>query len=70
MVAASALSLSFAYKASIFSEINPVPPYLHLKSLTWKGPLTDKVRKKLIDQFLGYSSFYFEISAYLGHLFA
>ena len=27
MVAASALSLSSAYKASVFSEINPVPPY-------------------------------------------
>ena len=26
MVAASALSLSSAYKASAFSEINPVPP--------------------------------------------
>ena len=27
MVAASALSLSSAYKASVFSEINSVPPY-------------------------------------------
>ena len=27
MVAASTLSLSSAYKASVFSEINPVTPY-------------------------------------------
>ena len=67
MVAASSLLLSSAYKASVFSEINPVPPYFfHLKSFLWKGPLTVKVRKKFIDQILGY----IEIRAHLGHLFA
>ena len=68
---ASALSLSSAYKASVFSEINPVPPYFfHLKSFLWKGPLTVKVRKKIINQILGYISFCSEIRAHLGHLFA
>ena len=70
-MAASALSLSSAYKASVFSDINPVLPYFfHLKSFLWKGPLTVKVRKKFIDQIFGYISFCFEIHAHLGHLFA
>ena len=70
LVAAAALSLSSTYKASVFSEINHVPPYFfHLKSFLWKGPLTVKVRKKFIDQILSYISFCFEIRAHLGHLF-
>ena len=71
-MAASALLISSAYKTAVFSESNPVPPYyfFHLKSLLWKGPLTVKVRKKMIDQNLGYISFCSEIGAHLGHLFA
>ena len=62
LTAASTLSLSYAYNASVFSEINSVPPYFFcLKYFIWKGPLTVKIRKKLIDQILGYISFCFEI---------
>ena len=58
MVAASSLLLSSAYKASVFSEINPVPPYFfHLKSFLWKGPLTVKVRKKSSIRFWATSVF-------------
>ena len=47
MVAAFALLLSSAYKVSIFSVINPVPPYfLHLKFFLRKGYLTVKNMKK------------------------
>ena len=70
-MAASAVLLSTAHKTSVFSEIKPVPPHsFHLKSFLWKVPLTVKVRKKIIDQILGYISFCVEIRAYLGHLFA
>ena len=71
-MAASALPLSSAYKTTVYSEINPVPPYIffHLTSFIWKGPLTVKVRKKTSDQILGYISFCIEIRAHLGHLFA
>ena len=71
-VAASALWLSSTHKASVFSEINPVPPYFffHLKFFLWKGPLTVKVRKKFIDQVLSCIRFSFEIRAHLGHLLA
>ena len=71
-MAASAHSLSSAYKTSVFfSEINSVPLYFfHLKSFLWKGPLTVKVREKIMDQILGYVSFCTEIRAHLGHPFA
>ena len=70
-MAASALLLSSAYKTSIFSEINPVPLYFFpLKIFLWKGPLTVKVREKIIDQILGYISFCIEIRLHLGHRFA
>ena len=72
-MAASALSLSSVLSlTSVFSEISPVPHiyFFHLKSFLWKGPLTVKVRKKIIDQILGYISFCIEIRAYLGNLFA
>ena len=36
---------------------------------SWKGILTGKIRKKIIDQIFSYINFYFEISAHLGHLF-
>ena len=70
-MAASALSLSSVLSlTSVFSEISPVPHiyFFHLKSFLWKGPLTVKVRKKIIDQILGYISFCIEIRAYLGYL--
>ena len=70
-MAVSAFLLSSAYKPSVFSEINPVPPILfHLKSFLWKGPLRAKIRKRIINQILDYISFYFEIRTHLGHLFA
>ena len=70
-MAASALSLSSTYKTSVFSEIKPVPPYhFHVKPSLWKGPLTVKVEKKIIDQILGYISFCIEKHGHLGHLFA
>ena len=54
-----------------FSEINPVPAYFFsLKIFPVEGPLTVKVRKKIIDQILGYISFCIEIHAHLGHLLA
>ena len=69
-VAASALSLCSTCKASVFSEINPVPPFFfHLKSFLWKSPLTVRVRKKFINQISSYISFCFVIRAHLGHLF-
>ena len=61
-MAASTLSLSSAYKTSVFSEIHSVPYiFFHLKSFLWKGPLTVKVRKKIIHQIFGYISFCTEI---------
>ena len=70
-MAASALSLISVYKTSVFSEINPYRHiFVHLKAFLWKGPLTVKVREKMIDQVLGYISFCIEIRAHLGHLFA
>ena len=47
LVAASALLLSSACKAFVFSENSPLPSYFfHLKSFLWKGLLTVKVREK------------------------
>ena len=69
-MATSALLLRSAYKASVFSEINPVPPYFfHLKYFLWKGALTVKVRKHHRSDF-GLHQFRIEIRAHLGHLFA
>ena len=67
MMAAPALSLSSACKASIFSESSVPLHFFLLKSFLRKGLLTVEVKKK-IDQILGYISFYFEIRTYLGHL--
>ena len=70
-VAAFALLLSSACKSFVFSENSPIAPYFfQLKSFLWKGLLTVKVRKKIIDQILGYISFCFEIYAHLCHPFA
>ena len=44
--------------------------FFSVKILPMKGSLTVKVRKKIIDQILGYISFCFEIRAHLGHLVA
>ena len=44
--------------------------FFHLESFLWKRPMTVEVRKKIIDQILGYISFCIEIRAHLGHLFA
>ena len=66
-MAPSTLLLSSASKPFLFSEIR----YSYFFSL--KIPLTVKIKKKkkkIIDQILGYISFYFEILAHLGHLFA
>ena len=66
-MAPSTLLLSSASKPFLFSEIT----YSYFFSL--KIPLTVKIKKKkkkIIDQILGYISFYFEILAHLGHLFA
>ena len=66
-MAPSTLLLSSASKPFLFSEIT----YSYFFSL--KIPLTVKIKKKkkkIIDQILGYISFYFEILAHLGNLFA
>ena len=71
MVAVYSLLLSSVYNASVFSDINPVPLYFfHLRSFLWKELMTDKVRKTIIDQNLGYISFSFEVRAHLDNLFA
>ena len=63
--------LAIFQSASLPSTFNPMPPYFfHIKSFQWKGPVTVKIREKVIDQTSGYSSFCFEIPAHLGHLFA
>ena len=71
-MAASALSLSSAYKASVFSEINPVLPSLFtLKILSMeKSSDSQSYKKKIIDQILGYISFSIKSLAHLGNLFA
>ena len=67
MVTASALSLSSAYSFRFFTLLIH---FFHLKPSLCKGPLTLNFTKEIINQILGYSSFCFEISAYLGQLFA
>ena len=47
-MATSGLLLTSTYKASVFSESYPTPPFIfffHLKSFLWKDPLTVKVKK-------------------------
>ena len=75
-MAASALLLSSAYKdidpvPTYFSEIDPVSPYfVSLKILPMeRSSASQSLKKKIINQILNYSSFCFEIPAYLGHLF-
>ena len=64
--------LSSAYKASVFLEINPVPPIFFFTENPSYGKALwqSKLEKRIIDQILGCISFCFEIRAYLGHLFA
>ena len=71
-MAASSLSLISAYKASVFSEINPIPQYFFsLKILPTERP-TDRQSKKKISSIRLWASisFYFETRAHLVHLFA
>ena len=65
MVVASTLPLSSAYKTSVFSEINPVPLFfLKLKILpVERSSESQNYKTKIIDQILGYISFYFGIRA-------
>ena len=44
--------------------------FFHLKYFLWKGPLTVKDRKIIIDQILGYISCCTEIHAHLRDFFA
>ena len=64
----------FKFCMQSFRFFQKVAPYPHLffplNSFLWKGLLTVKVRKKIIDQILGYISFCFEAPAHLDHLFA
>ena len=69
-VAASALSLSSTYKGSVFSEINPVPPYFFSLKLFPMERSSDSHKLEKIEQILSYISFCFKIRAHLGHLFA
>ena len=71
-MAASTFLLSSAYKTSVFFQKLAPYPYIfsHLKSYLWEGPLTVKVKKKIIVHILGYISFCIEIRTHLGHLLA
>ena len=44
--------------------------FLSLKIIPMERPSDSQNQRKKIDQILGYISFYFEIYAHLGHLFA
>ena len=71
LVSASLSRYVLHRKLSLFQKVTPYSHiFFHLKYFLWKGPLRVKIRKKIIDQILGYISFYFEICAHLGHLFA
>ena len=72
MVAASALSLSSACKASLVSEGTPVPAFFFSLKILSYGRVVwqSNLEKKIIDQILGYISLCFEIRAHLGHPFA
>ena len=73
-MAASVLLLSSVYKASVFSEINPVPHFFHLKALLWKDIWQSKLEKIAVSvsvaQFLSYSSLCFQIQEHLNNRFA
>ena len=71
-MAASSLLLSSAYKASVFSEINPILQYfISLKILPTERPTGRQSKKKKSSIRLWASiSFYFEGHTHLGHLFA
>ena len=62
LLAASALLLCSEYKTSVFFRKYP-HIFFDLKSFLWNVPLTVKIRKKIIDQILGYISFCFEFCA-------
>ena len=69
MVAASALSLSSAFKSSVFSESSPVLPYFFsLKILPMEGSSDSQSWKK--NHQSDFVLHQFRIRAHLGHLFA
>ena len=71
LVSASLSRYVLHRKLSLFQKVTPYSHiFFHLKYFLWKGPLRVRLRKKIIDQILGYISSYFEICAHLGHLFA
>ena len=70
-VAASVLSLCSTYKASVFSEINPIPPYFcSLKIFPMERSSDSQSQKKIYRPNFKLHQFCFEICAHLGHLFA
>ena len=69
-MATSGLLLTSTYKASVFSESYPTPPFIFffsLKVLPMERS-SDSQSKKNMDQILGFISFCFEIRSHLGHL--
>ena len=68
-MAPSALLLSVAYTASVFSDINPVPLYFFTQNPSYGKVLSQSKFKKIFDQIWGYISFCFEIRAHLVHFF-
>ena len=58
-------------KVSVFSEINPIPPYFFsLKILPMERSTGSQNLKKIMDHTLGTIRFCLEKHAHLGHLFA
>ena len=69
-MADSAISSISAYKTAVFSEINPVPlSFCLLKILPMERSSDSQSQKKIIDQIVGYNSFYVKLRANLSHLF-
>ena len=56
-------------KLPFLQKLIPYPHIFSLKILPMER-FSDKVKKKIIEQILGYISFRFEIQAHLGHLYA
>ena len=72
MVAASTLLLNVQYKASVFfTNQSRTPIFFPFKILPMeRSSDTQKLEKKIINQILVYISYYSEIRAHLGNLFA
>ena len=69
-MATSGLLLTSTYKASVFSESYPTPPFIFfsLKVLPMERSSDSQSKKNIMDQILGFISFCFEIRSHLGHL--